>query len=240
MSSGSVESVLNGVETAIARNGDIEVFALTRNDSAVSGVGTQGGILAGLGNAVETNARSAPNVSARAGATNLIDAGNDVRLIAMGAGDVDADARESSKSLVFNRGAVNARGSYEPVVESLVLPDTTLAAGNDVELLGYGNVLDTSGAYDTARAVNVASVSRGGALVSGRSAASDSNVDSLVTAFIGDNANVNAGNDAVVNARSYTQVDTDSVTGLIGLIGFQCVASATNSIEVSTCRGRQI
>ncbi|MGB1815007.1 MAG: beta strand repeat-containing protein, partial [Rubripirellula sp.] len=237
VSSGSVESVLNGVESATARNGDIEVFALTRNDSAVSGVGTQGGILAGLGNAVETNATSAPNVSARAGATNVIDAGNDVRLIAMGAGDVDADAAETSRSLLFNLGAVNARGSYEPVVESLVLPDTTITAGNDVNLLGYGNVLDASGAYDTARAVNVDSVSRGAALVTGRSAASESNVDSLVTAFIGDNANVNAGNDAVVKAGSYTQVDTDSFTRLIGLIGFQCLASATNSIEVSTLSG---
>jgi hypothetical protein len=235
-SGGSVESVLNDVEYAFTRSGDIEVFASTRNDSTVSAVGTATGIV-GAGNATQADATSSPDVSARVGATNGIDAGWDASVIALGSGDVMADSEGRSKSVLYDQGAVESNGSYTPTVESLVSPNADLTAGNNFELLAYGNALDASGTYDTDRSVVVNSVSHGVALVAGRSAISNSTVGSLVTAFLGEDSSVYAGNDVNVNARSYTLVETDADTKLTGLVGQACNARGVNTIDISTLSG---
>ena len=235
-SGGSVESVLNDVEYAFTRSGDIDVFASTRNDSMASAIGTATGIV-GAGNATQADATSSPDVSARVGATNGIDAGRDASVIALGSGDVMADSEGRSKSILYDQGAVESNGSYTPTVESLVSPNADLTAGNNFELLAYGNALDASGTYDTDRSVMVNSLSKGVALVAGRSAISNSTVVSLVTAFLGDDSSVHAGNDANVNARSYTLVETDADTKLTGLVGQACIARGSNTIEVSTLSG---
>ena len=236
-SGGSVESVLNDVEYAFTQSGDIEVFASTRNDSTVSAVGTATGIV-GAGNATQADATSRPDVSARVGATNGIDAGRDASVIALGSGDVMADSVGRSKSLLYDQGAVESNGSYTPTVESLVSPNADLTAGNNFELLAYGNALDTSGTYDTDRSVVVDSLSRGSALVVGRESRSDATVESVVRALLGEGSNVQAGNDVLVNAGSYTFVDVDAFTRLFGLIG-SASADAHDHIEVYTITGSQ-
>ena len=215
-SGGSVESILNDVEHAVTRSGDIEVFASSRNDSTVSATGTMGGIVGGV-DAVTAVARSAPDAVARVGATNGIEAGRDVRVIALGSGDVDARGRAVGKGGLFNFGEVHVDGIWTPTVLGEVDPTTTIEAGEDVSVLAFGNALNESGVFDTSRRVTVDSETRGGAVVVGRTARAHVFARSNVNARVGENSKVTAAEDLTIDARSFLEVEADSYSKLVGL-----------------------
>ena len=234
---GSAETLLDGVDFVTVNNGDLVLLAQSRNDADASAVAAGGGVIAYV-NAASADATSAPDVTARVEAKSGMHVERDVKIVSLGAGDVRADAEEKSKGGLYNKGAVVASGAYRPTVESLIAENTSLIAGRDVVLAAYGNALDESGAFDTARGVQVSSLSRGSALVVGRESRSDAEVVAVVSALLGDHANVQAGNDALIEARSYTWVDVDAFTRLFGLIG-SAWAYAHDVSQVSTLTGSQ-
>ncbi len=234
---GTVEALLDGVDNVRVNTGDIDILAQSRNDAHASAIAAGGGAIAYV-NAATADATSEPEVDARIDAESGISAGGNVSIVSLGAGDVRADAVEKSKGGFFNKGAVKASGTYRPKVESLVSENTGLTAGHDFVLAAYGNALDASGDYDTDRSVVVDSLSRGSALAVGRESRSDANVESVVRALLGDGSNVQAGNDVLVNAGSYTFVDVDAFTRLFGLIG-SASADAHDHIAVYTITGSQ-
>ncbi|MGI9443530.1 MAG: hypothetical protein ACR2N1_13750 [Rubripirellula sp.] len=234
---GTVEALLDGVDNVRVNTGDIDILAQSRNDAHASAIAAGGGAIAYV-NAATADATSEPEVDARIDAESGISAGGNVSIVSLGAGDVRADAVEKSKGGFFNKGAVKALGTYRPKVESLVAENTGLTAGHDFMLAAYGNALDASGDYDTDRSVVVDSLSRGSALAVGRESRSDANVESVVRALLGDGSNVQAGNDVLVNAGSYTFVDVDAFTRLFGLIG-SASADAHDHIAVYTITGSQ-
>jgi len=215
-SGGSVESVLNDVELAFTRSGDIEVYASTRNDSTVSAIGTAYGIVGGV-DAVKADARSTPDALARVGAANGIEAGRDVRVIALGSGDVDAAGESTGKAGLFNFGEVNVSGKWLPTVLAEVDPTTRVQAGRDLSVLAFGNALDESGAFDTSRRVTVDSETRGGAVVVGRTSRANVVARSNVDARVGEECIVYTGDDVTIDARAFLGVDADSFSRLFGL-----------------------
>lgn len=200
---------------------DTQDLQITAVDSAkiesLSGVVTGGAAGAAVGASIDTSGIQ-NTVGAYAGSGTRTSAGRDVKLRAA------SNKTVLSTVMAFGGGAVSVQGAVSvATIGSAISDDGSNAAENTDEKtdeqIGGSAVGGYMGDSDTAG--EAGDESDGGTNSLSVSKSFDPNVaiSKSTTAYIGNNAVIDAGNDILVDAAEYAHADVDAGAGSLGLLG---------------------
>lgn len=231
-STGTTEAAFKNIQHGNVSDGSLDIIANHRGDAHGTVRAKSGGIL-GSAAAGTLNTSVAPKVNAEVDATERILVADDFRLLSVVAGDVVAQSKETSGAGFYNKGDVEATGTWAPTVDSKVKHGTQITAGNDLSVRAYANH-HFDGSQNNSHIISVRSESIGAALIVGREARSTINIRANVHAQVDGAVGLNAGNDLSLTARSFAEPDAYAYTKM-GVIGFgKSIARATINVNMST------
>ncbi len=211
---GTTAASLDGM-AALTAGGGLQVIALGTNSTNSYANADSGGV-ANIDGA-DTNADSAPDVTALASGTGAMVVGGTAQIVAAALGSSSSES-DGAGGAILQIGTSHSESSWDPNVQADIGGGTSLTTGGDLDVQAFNNY-DTSGNPDASETVQSTAHASGGGVASIEGAEADLNVNSYVLAHIGAGADLSAGDSLNVDALSLNMLQGSAGGSSGGVFG---------------------